>query len=150
MKRAWGFIFMTVVVWLMALQAAPPNAVANRDKLIQFKSIEIWIDSKQQPLAAYQLEFKPSKGDVKIVGIEGGEHAQFAQPPYYDPAAMRQERVIIAAFSTASPQALPNQKTRIATIHVQVTGETNPEFIAKPMAIATVDGAPIEATIELK
>jgi hypothetical protein len=59
---------------------------------------------------------------VKIVGIEGGEHRAFREPPFYDPKAMQEERVIIAAFSTEKPENLPTGKTRVATIHLQTTG----------------------------
>ncbi|MCI0363933.1 MAG: hypothetical protein L0Y44_14875 [Phycisphaerales bacterium] len=117
---------------------------------IKFDAVEIWIDSKDQPLAAYQLEFKAVAGDVKIVGIEGGEHSEFASPPYYDPRAMQQERVIIASFSTARVEALPSGRTRLATIHVQTSGDKEPEYEVKPAVLATIDGKPIEARIELK
>ena len=114
-----------------------------------FKPIEIWIDSHDQPLAAYQLEFKAVAGAVKIVGIEGGEPAAFRDPPYYDPAAMQQERVIIGAFSTAAAANLPVGKMRIATIHVQVTGDSRPEFSISLTACATVDGKVIAAEATL-
>ena len=51
-------------------------------------------------LAAYQIEFSVTNILTKIVGIEGGQHPAFREPPFYDPKAMQQERVIIAAFST--------------------------------------------------
>jgi hypothetical protein len=91
----------------------------------RFAPVEIWLDTADQPLAAYQLEFSPANtGNVKIVGIEGGEPAVFAEPPYYDPASMIRERVIIADFSTAKADALPRGRFRIATIHVQSHGKS--------------------------
>jgi hypothetical protein len=119
---------------------------------VRFRAVDIWLDTKDQPLAAYQIEFKPDdafQDDVKIVGIEGGAHEQFANPPYYDPAAMQQERVIIAAFSTAKADSLPQGRTRIATIHVQITGEAEPEFVTQTMALATTEGRAIEATVQI-
>jgi hypothetical protein len=157
MKTAAAFLAIVALVAVSALAArqAPPAAsqperVRNDSKLIQFRAIDIFIDSKSRPLAAYQLEFKPIKGDVKIVGIEGGEHEKFSSPPYYDPQAMQQERVIIAAFSTAPLSSLPTGRTRIATIHVQIVGDSEPEFVVAPSVLATSQGKAIEADVEVK
>jgi hypothetical protein len=62
-------------------------------------------------------------GKVTLVGIEGGEHAVFAKPAYYDPAALAPDgggRVILAAYSTGKD--LPTGRTRVARLHVMVEG----------------------------
>jgi len=112
---------------------------------IRFLSVDLVIDSKDHPLAVYQLEFTASK-DVTIVGIEGGAHEAFRAAPYFDPAAIQQERVIVAAFNTAGADKLPRGKTRVATLHLQVTADGEPQFQLKPSVIATIDGKAIEAT----
>lgn len=158
MKRlaaAFTVIVLAVLSALAGMQSPTtkdqqPRDGRNADKLIQFRAVDIFIDSKDQPLAAYQLEFKASKGEVKIVGIEGGEHERFRNPPYYDPQAMQQERVIIAAFNTAPAPALPTGRTRIATIHVQLVGNVEPEFVVAPSVVATTQRAKIEAKVEVK
>jgi hypothetical protein len=127
--------------------AAEPAAA---DKPVRFQAVDIYVDSKAQPLAAYQLEFSAPKGRVKIAGIEGGEHPAFNVPPFYDPKAMQQERVIIAAFNTAAPANLPKGRTRVATIHVQITGEEPPQYAVTPQAAASAEGKrlSVEATIQ--
>ena len=110
---------------------------------VRFMAVDIFVDSKDTPLAAYQLEFKATAGDVKIVGIEGGDPAAFAEAPFYDPQAMQHERVIIAAFSTADK--LPTGKTRVATIHVQVTGKADPRFELKLQTAADARGNVLQA-----
>ena len=117
---------------------------------IRFDAIDVYVDSGAQPLAAYQLDVSAAAGDVKIVGIEGGEHPAFADPPYYDPAAMRHDRVIVAAFSTAPPERLPNGRTRIATIHVQIAGEIEPTYVADLTVAATPEGKAISANVHLQ
>ncbi len=117
---------------------------------IRFDAIDVYVDSGAQPLAAYQLDLSATAGDVKIVGIEGGEHPAFTDPPYYDPAAMRHDRVIIAAFSTAPPERLPNGRTRIATIHVQIAGDIEPTYITEFTIAATADGKVIAADVVLQ
>ena len=69
------------------------------------------MDSGSTPLAAYQIEFTATNGIARIVGIEGGAHPAFRQPPFYDPKAIQHEHVIIASFSTANAADLPTGKT---------------------------------------
>ena len=113
-----------------------------------FTTIELWLDTCEKPLAAYQLELAATEGDVRIVGIEGAApDSIFAEPPYYDPAAMQNERIIIADFSTAPPEGLPVGRFRIATIHLQVVGDVEPAFETKLAVAADADGAAIEAQL---
>jgi hypothetical protein len=128
------------------LHAQEPPAAET----IRFMAVDIFVDAKDKPLAAYQLEFTAKAGDVKIVGIEGGEHAAFAEAPFYDPKAMQHERVIIAAFSTEPATRLPTGKTRVATIHVQVSGQTAGNYELKLEAAGGADGNRIAATADSK
>jgi hypothetical protein len=106
---------------------------------VQFEAIDIFIDSHGQPLAAYQLEFFARKDAIRIVGVEGGEHEAYKEPPYYDPKAIQHERVIIAAFNTGNKN--PTGKTRVATIHVQVL--RRPDYRLKLHTAAASEGTPI-------
>jgi hypothetical protein len=112
-----------------------------------FRSIDVYVDSGSTPLAAYQLQFSVTNVTAKIVGIEGGQHKAFREPPFYDPKAMQGERVVIAAFSTEAPEHLPSGKTRVATIHILTTGETRPAFELKLEAAADPAGKRISATV---
>ncbi len=124
---------------------------ANLTNTLHFHAVDIFVDSTNKPLAAYQVEFTASTG-AKIVGIEGGEHAAFKEAPFYDPKAIQHERVIIGAFSTAAADKLPTGKTRVATIHLQITGEQTPRYEVQIKAAATVGGKKISvhATAEEK
>ena len=72
--------------------------------------------------------------------MEGGEHPAFKDAPFYDPKAIQHERVIIAAFNTTSGDKLPKGKTRVATIHLQIAGERNPDYFVKLETAATLEG----------
>ena len=120
---------------MLAQDAAPTNT-------LHFRAVDIFVDSTNKPLAAYQLEFTASAG-AKIVGIEGGEHAAFKEAPFYDAKAMQHERVIIGAFSTAKADKLPTGKTRVATIHLQTTGDQPLRYEVLVKAAATVGGKKI-------
>lgn len=133
--------FSVVAARAQEVTASYPTSQATSKPAIRFTYVDVFIDSKDQPLAAYQFELAAEKGDVKIVGIEGGEHAAFKAPPYYDPAAMSRDHVIIAAFNTGKD--LPKGKTRVARVHVQITGEPKPEYVIKLEVAASFKGQPI-------
>src|SRR6266550_4454338 len=128
-----------LAVLLGTLLAQP----AVTDQTVRFQAVDIFIDSKETPLAAYQLQFSVKSGDAKVVGVEGGEHPAFKDAPFYDPKAIQYERVIIAAFTTAAVDKLPKGKTRVATIHLQITGERNPDYAVKLETAATLEGRKI-------
>lgn len=118
---------------------------AEAEDAVRFKTVDIYVNSGSNGLAAYQLEFQTKSGNMRIVGIEGGEAAVFKDAPYYDAKAMQQERVVIAAFSTETEAKLPKEKTRVATIHVRVAGEQNPDYTVKLSVAAGSDGKKIDA-----
>ena len=138
MKRARSTLLLFAAL-LGTLLAQP----AATKETIRFQAVDIFIDSKDTPLAAYQLEFLVKTGDAKVVGVEGGEHPAFKDAPFFDPKAIQHERVIIAAFNTAAADKLPKGKTRVATIHPQITGERNPDYAMKLETAATLEGKKI-------
>jgi hypothetical protein len=143
-----GRVLATIA--LLALAVASVSAPASSDEQpVRFGVVNVVLDTSRHSLAAYQVDLRALDGDVRIVGIEGGEHRHFSEPPYYDPAAMQQERVIIGAFSTAPAAELPRGRTRIATIHVQHAGDRRPRFDAELTVASTVGGRRIDAEIIL-
>ena len=142
----------TAVTLLVCLLAAPLFAQQRSDEEghSSFRAVDIYVDSQEGPLAAYQLKFSITNANSKIVGIEGGEHPAFREPPVYDPKAIQHERVIIASFNTVSGDQLPKGKTRVATIHIQTSGDDPLQCILKVQTAANPEGTKIavEATWE--
>ena len=122
-----------------------PNDVEQN--AVRFEAIDVFVDSGDQPLAAYQFELTSQEPGVEIVGIEGGEHAAFKEPPFYDPKAMNNNRVILAAFNTG--QDLPAGRSRVARIHVQVMGPGQREYRTRLLVSATVEGQQIPAKVSI-
>jgi hypothetical protein len=151
MKRRYiGFLGIALLAALAAGQAQPADdgtPLLAEDEAatqpVRFAWVDIYVDSADVPLAAYQFELAAETGSFKIVGVEGGEHPAFAEPPYYDPAALAHDRIIIAAFSTDDD--LPAGRTRVARIHVQITGDDTPDYVVKLTVAATADGTEIPA-----
>ena len=139
-----------ILTILAGLALAGPLA-AQRAKeaapAVRFQAVDIYVDSMNQPLAAYQIEFAANTEAVKIVGIEGGEHPAYKEAPYYDPRAIQREQVVIAAFNTTDADNLPTGRTRIATVHLQISGDVEPGFIARLKTAATIQGEKVDATV---
>ena len=133
-----------VMVPVVVAQQSEHDDVAAEPS-VRFAPLHIYLDSGNRSLAAYQFELKATTGQIEIVGVEGGEHKAFSEAPYYDPAALMQDRIIIAAFNTG--QDLPTGRTRIATIHLQITGEAEPQYELKLAVAGDADGKEIPAEI---
>ena len=141
-------IIITCICILTPVFAAYPQSDNIVAAAVRFAPLHIYIDSGNEALAAFQFELKATTGQVKIVGIEGGEHEAFKQPPYYDPAALANDRVIIAAFNTG--QELPTGRTRVATIHLQIIGEAEPDYELDFIVAANGQDVEISANIDFE
>jgi hypothetical protein len=134
---------MSVMVPVLAQRLEPDYTTGTPN--VRFAPLHIYLDSGGRTLAVFQFELKAVSGQIKIVGVEGGEHAAFAEPPYYDPAALANDRIIIAAFNTGAE--LPSGRTRVATIHLQIIGDAEPEYELELAVAADADGKEIPAEI---
>ena len=115
--------------------------------ITKFAAVDVFVDSGAAALAAYQFELKVTAGNVTLVGVEGGEHSAFSRPPYYDPAALAQQRIVVAAFDTGSD--LPRGKTRVARLMVRVSGDAAPAYDATLAVAASPEAKHIPATLSV-
>jgi len=129
---------------LLACLLAPRVQAQSR-----FAIYDLFIDPQAEPLAAYQVKIKASSGHVKIISVEGGEHPAFKAAPYFVPTAIQKETIKLAAFSTVTAKELPEQQTRVASIHIQFDESEAVKFDLKLQAAATVNGRPIEPRLRL-
>jgi len=148
MKKTALIIIASMCVIMPVLARHSDAEYPTETPKIRFAPLHIYADSGEKSLAAFQFELKTVAGQVEIVGIEGGEHEAFAKPGYYDPAALANNRVIIAGFSTAAE--VPTGRTRIATIHLQITGRTEPKYELEVAATADSEGQKIPAEITIE
>jgi hypothetical protein len=135
--RSVGLLLM-LFLWPAAELLAQQSA--DEEGRTRFCAVDIFIDSRSTPLAAYQFRFAATNGTARIVGIEGGEHAAFRQPPFYDPKAIQSEVAIVASFSTAPAAELPTGKTRVATLHLRITENSRRQFELKLQTAADAQG----------
>lgn len=133
-----------LAVLLLALLCA---GFARPQGDVRFVAFDVLVDAGDAPLAAWQVELSDPSGRATIVGVEGGEHASYAEPPYYDPRALTQERIVLAAFSTAD--SLPVGSSRVARVHAHVRGPEPVAWDATLVVAGGSDGRPLEASLEL-
>ncbi len=144
MKTAISFLTCLLLTGASGTFQAPDK---NTQNTIRFEVIDVYVDCIGSSLAAYQFELSEKQGRITIVGVEGGEHEAFQKPPYYDPAALQNNRIIIADFHTGTE--VPRGKTRVARVHLQVSGDGAPEYQLTLMAAADSEGNRIPAQISL-
>ena len=148
MKR---YVLLSLILTGLAITLLVPRiGHASRviESKVRFAPVDIYLDSGSTPLAAYQFELRATTGEIKIVGVEGGEHEAFREAPYYDPDALAKDRIIIAAFNTG--QDLPTGRTRIARVHLQIGGDVEPEYELNLTVAAAADGQNCPAEIALE
>lgn len=144
--RALGILAILSVAGALSGFVRPDDAASRPPEPATFAWFEIWIDSGDLPLAAWQAELKLLTPGGRIVGIEGGEPTAFREPPYYDPRALRAERAVLAAFSTAMQDSLPRGRCRVATVHVEIPGGAEPAAALVFETAAGPDGIEFQAT----
>ena len=110
----------------------------------RFEAIDVFVDSGEALLAAWQLEVSGDGPKVTVVGVEGGEHAAFREPPYHDTRALqRSGRLIIAAFHTRDD--LPTARTRVARVHFMVEGDGVVRYTARLVVAGGANGDKVTA-----
>ncbi|RPJ18950.1 MAG: hypothetical protein EHM35_21285 [Planctomycetaceae bacterium] len=148
MKRVMTLSLVVACSMLLLLIPQVSHASKPMKQTSRFAPVHVYIDSGSRPLAAYQFDLKATSGQIKIVGVEGGEHPAFNEAPYYDPAALMNNRIIIAAFNMGDD--LPTGRTRIATIHLQILGDAEPEYQLTLVTAGDADGQNVPAALNLQ
>ena len=145
MKKRIVIILISVFIMVPVFAQQFGQEYATEEPRVRFATLPVYIDSGNQGLAAYQFELKAISGQIKIVGVENGEHPAFEEPPYYDPAALANDRIIIAAFNTGNN--LPTGRTRISSIQLQIIGDVEPEYQLELTVAGDENGNEISAEI---
>ena len=145
MKTLGAIIIFSMCIIVSVFAEQPGYYATETESSVRFTPLRVYIDSGERSLGAFQFELRTIRGDVKIVGVEGGEHKAYKQPPYYDPAALANNRIKIAAFNTSGE--LPSGKSRIATLHLMITGSVEPEYKLDLTVSADADAEEIPAEI---
>lgn len=131
---------------LVVLAAVLLASASGGAKGARFYPVDLYIDSGDLPLAAWQVELTYPAREVSLVGIEGGD-APFGEPPYYDPAGLSAGRVVIAAFTLdVAPKA---GRARVATIHVMDGGGRPRAVEVRLVLAADRDGNRIDARAQV-
>lgn len=153
-----GAIVGLASVMAMARQSASPSTIAPAARpaaeakkaasaMGWFGAADVFVDGGEKAVGSYQVELVMPEG-AKLVGVEGGSAKGYADAPYYDKAALQNNRVILGAIAMTLPaKENPGSRTvelkpdagrqRVARVHVFFEPEVkNPwgQMRAKMMA----------------
>ena len=145
-RRLFGFWLLGACLFGAAL-AGWSQAVQTGSR---FTTLDIYLETTA-PLAAWQFELRESAGRMRVVGVENGDSAAFGEAPYYDLAAVSggaADRIVVADYSMRPAAELPTGRSRVATIHIQLEGAAEPDYVLSLMAAGGADGGPIQAAID--
>jgi hypothetical protein len=143
-KRA-TFAAIALLLSSAGIASAPLVGSGAEPARARFETLDVILDA-ERPVAAYQVEIFVREGESSIVGVEGGE-APFDEPPFYDPAALSQGRIILASFDTRATVAAGRH--RVASLHVREVGGAAAYEIRLTVA-ADIDGRRGAATASLE
>lgn len=144
MRRA--AVAVVALLFSSAGIASAPSAGTDAEPArARFETLDVFLDA-DRPVAAYQVEVVVREGESSIVGVEGGE-APFDEPPYYDPAALTQGRIILASFDTRA--TISAGRHRVASLHVREVGAAASYDVRLTVA-ADIDGQRGAATAALE
>jgi hypothetical protein len=135
----------------LATFAATFELLAQQAAQTRFAVVDVYVDSAV-PVAAWQFELRERHGEMQVVGVENGDSRAYTNAPYYDRTAVERgvaDRIIVASFSLSPAAELPVGRSRVATVHVRLTGASAPDYRLHLVAAGAADGKPIDATISL-
>ncbi len=148
MKTIGTIIIFSMCIIVSVFAEQPGYYPTETEASVRFAPVHVYIDSGRHSLGAFQFELRTIRGNVKIVGVENGEHKAYKDAPYYDPAALANNRIKIAAFNTSGE--LPSGKSRVATLHLMITGSIEPQYKLDLTVSADGDAEEIPAEISFE
>lgn len=141
-----------LIVSLILMGSCCLGQAFAEDDSVRFSAMDIYLTSAE-PVAAWQFELNDHHGLMKVVGVEKGESAAYARVPYYDREAVRlgeADRIVVADYSLADVARLPSDRTRIATVHLMLSGDDDADFNLFLITATTYDGLATDASISFE
>ncbi len=147
-------------VVLLAIAVVPLLGAARMDRADddrrggaaqgRFTFLDVFVDPGSHRLGAYQVDLRVNRPGAAIIGIEGGDGEAFKEPPFYDPKAIQNNRVILGAFNLKGerPAANTGGGVRVARVHLRIVPPVppSPGGAAGGAPIPLVDSCQTELT----
>ncbi|MEE8468786.1 MAG: hypothetical protein V3T22_10035 [Planctomycetota bacterium] len=104
----------------------------------RFTHVDLYVDSGDAPLHAWQVRLSDPSGRAKVVGVEGGQDPAWQHPPYHDPQALQRGEIVLAAYSL---EGGPSGRQRVARVHLAIDGAADVDFLLVLQTAASAEGA---------
>ena len=147
MNRWRSKLLLCLVLWA----AAWPGSSHADGSEVRFAALDIHLESAE-PVAAWQFKLSEAGARMIVVGVENGDSPVFGKAPYYDRKAVsdgRADRIVVADFTLRPAAELPVGRVRIATVHVRLTGASEPDYVLRLVTAGNAQGEPVPASIHL-
>ena len=141
-----------LIVSLILIWSICPGLAFSDDSNVRFAAVDIYLKSAE-PIAAWQFELNNRHGLMKVVGVERGESAAYARVPYYDRESVRlgeADRIVVADYSLADDAELPSGRTRVATVHLMLSGDDDTDLNLFLITATKYDGRATGASISFE
>ncbi len=129
---------------VLAVAFLAPGASRSDEPAVRFAAVDVFVDSGDATLVAWQVEISYDRAACALAGVEGGERP-FAREPYYDPKGLTAGRIVIADFTQVGKPR--RGRIRVARLHLELRGE--PKLSVRLVTAATHGGAKIVAQAQL-
>ena len=116
--------------------------------LSKFEVVNIYIDSQENALVAYQIELTYDE-DIEIVSIEAGQTKAFTHAPFYQKTPKNKGKLVLASFTTKDEIA-PKGMNKFCSIHIRYTGKNELRIKTLVKAAAKAGGEKIPIKVILK
>lgn len=138
-------LLFCLVLWV----AAWPGFSHAYGTKARFAALDIYLEADEL-VAAWAFELSEAGGRMDVVGVENGDSPAFARAPYYDRTAVA-GRVIVRDF-TRNRDEITVGRVRIATVHVRLTGDSDPDYVLRLVAATgpRLVGAPASLHLEVR
>lgn len=149
MSGRWLLLSLLAIAPFEARVAPSPPPQERATSPSSFTWVDVWVDSGQTPLAAWQVKVRATEGQVSLVGVEGVDFPDARKAPWFDEKARGGSEVIVASFSPQESLQLPRGRVCVARLHLEVRGSTAPRFAAEAVTAATFGGARFPITVNV-
>jgi hypothetical protein len=137
---------LVILLAVLLVMFAPSFAEQDEEPGPRFVTVDVYIDTGEERLAAWQFELECDEAEAKLAGVESGAVRFRQDPPFYDPEARETGRVIVGAFTLQADA--PKGKVHVARLHMFEEGPGVPEYGTKLIAAAAPGGERIKVRIE--
>ena len=133
-----GFILCVLAA---AVEQGPATTTTVQPAPTQLGTVDLFVDSAKTQLAAWQMEFKATAGQLRSSGSSAAT-TRFSRSALLRSGGI-EEQSNMGAFNISDK--LPAGKIRVARLHLHISGDQRPVYAVNLVVAGDQEGKPITA-----